>query len=150
MPRLIHKTSLDIAIVIIRTGVFKAARGGDAGINAFVEGKPKNLNQYVEATGATLKFNWSGPVRVNNTFPLEPNTLHEDLPWRAVVPVGTTRHLIVIGLDADDDVWAEAVGATPSYCLTSRMKAAYRHERAKLLKQETEDRIKTRPSVVVR
>ncbi len=119
-------------------------------MNSFVEGKPYNKKQHMGANGVRLKFNWSGPVRINNDFPLEPDTLHEDLPWRAVVPVGTTQHLTIVGLDADYDEWAEAVGVAPWYCLTNLMKTAYRERHAKILKLEIENRIQTRPPVVVR
>lgn len=150
MPILIHYTSLENAISIVRSGVFLTAGGGDACLNAFVEGRPASRGQEFQAEGVALRFDWSGPVRVNNAFPLETDVLHDDLPWRAVVPVGSTQHLRIVGLDAKEDAWIEAVGSAPWYCLTARMKSSYRRDRAEVLKGEIEGRIATRPPVVVR
>ncbi len=150
MPTLIHHTSLDRAISIVRTCVYKPAQSaGDEGLNAFVVGKPMNRGQWIEATGAVLKFDWSGPTRVNNVSPFEPNVLHENLPWRAFVPVGSTKYLRVIGLEADNEAWENQIETTPWYCLSGKMKAAYRQKHAKILKRKIEDRIATHPSVEV-
>lgn len=154
MTILLHITGLANAIAIVKSGVYLTSGADDTGsdscLNSFVLGREKCLGQDFESAGAVVRFEWLGPMRINNDFPLEPDVLHLDLPWRAMVPTGTTRHLRITGLRANFTHWVDEVRNPPWYCLTDTSKSRFRNEQAMVLKKDTAARIKTRPSIEVR
>jgi hypothetical protein len=150
LPVLIHITSLERAISIIRSGVFWAHGGGDAGLNAFVDGQPVNGANEFAANGAVLKLHWSGQVLENHEFPLQPNVLHTHLPWRAVVPTGTTCHLTAFALEAEQEQWISLAGKSPFYCLTKKMKEGFVANKVERLKQNVNKLLLDRPAIKVR
>lgn len=109
MTPLVHITSLESAISIILSGRYHPFQSHptltDSGLNAFIVDSIPNLRQEFGGVGARLLLNWNGPVEKRNNFPLPPNVLCTDMPWRVVVPLGTTEHLTLAGLDASDEEW---------------------------------------------
>ena len=108
--KIVHVTSIGSALAIMRSRVFLPASpdplNGDAGLNGLELSRSHECNDWwLTGTGARLPFEWGGPVDNSTTVPLAPNVLHDDMPYRVVVPAGTTRHLTLVGFEADPDVW---------------------------------------------
>ena len=101
--RIYHETSPWIAIHIARTQQFMGgAISGDAGLNCYIEGSLPDLNIFSQAEqkGALMTFEWSGPV---STEPYgvfgEPDTLYDQRPHRGFIPVDSTKHLKLVGIE---------------------------------------------------
>lgn len=149
-----HHTDVASAVTIIDEAQFRPRypdpRAGDSGLNCFIEGRPANRGQCIERQGATLSLGWSGPVQTGGVFPLTPDVLFDFLPWRAVVPHGTTRHLAVLGLEASQNAWEQCVEPAPWYCITAGLKRAFRARRAAIERTRILEKIDSCVSLCVR
>lgn len=115
-PHLIHETSLGIALDIIRTRCFL---GGeimhDGGVNAEIVNHSKKgiVKGQAKMTGALIKFEWRGPIRVTSSENFyDPDILYDqhqgDLS-RCFVPIGS-QHLYLIGLELiGDSSWCSMI-----------------------------------------
>jgi len=101
--RIYHETSPWIAIHVARTGQFMGgAISGDAGLNCYIEGSLPDLSLYSQAEqkGALITFEWSGPVSTERYGVFgEPDTLYDQRPHRGFIPVDSTKHLKLVGID---------------------------------------------------
>lgn len=149
-----HHTDLASALRIIEETQFRPRypdpRAGDSGLNCFIESRPANRAQWIERHGAILSLGWTGSVQIGGEFPLAPDILFDFLPWRAVVPHGTTRHLTIIGLEAPQSTWEERIDRTPWYYITSDMKRAFRARQAAVEQRRTLEKIGSGISLSVR
>jgi len=153
MTTLRHYTDLASALRIIEEGKFRPRysdpRAGDSCLNAFMDGRPANTDQCFEREGAILRFGWSGPVHIGGKFPLKADVLHDFLPWRVAVPLGTRRHLTVVGLDASGKAWEDYFDNAPWYCITASLQRGYRLQKMKAEKARIADMIASGVSVSV-
>lgn len=101
-----HITSLQSAINILETGTFhaysRALLNNDNGLNCFKSGESGNFTQCFKSdedkdVRAILSFRWKGKIidTDQDTYPpLKINVLHNQLPWRCFIRVGTDSELI--------------------------------------------------------
>lgn len=154
-----HETSPEIATEIARTGRFFAGPIlGDSGMNARIVNY--NAGQYnpdqAENRGALMSFDWGGPIGSNihiSGFP--PDELQDHFPHRALVPVGTTKHLRLVGIKLINGAsWEQAVTEPNlklgSVCewLVSRLPGWEKRE-ANRIEQEMKSIIKLQPSIKI-
>ncbi|MEK6352129.1 hypothetical protein [Burkholderia sola] len=112
MPiKLTHETAPYIARDIVESGSFIGGPIlGDAGMNAYIDGGLYNRDQ-AERTGATLEFEWTGPVSAAPARGVhEPDVLYDERPHRAFIFVCTRKHLRVTGVRFHSGLsWRDAV-----------------------------------------
>jgi len=90
MKKLIHVCSIASCINILN---------GDSGLNCFVDGEKFNKEQELTGEGAEIYIEWNGHFKytsMNEKFPLSPNILYIQPPWRAVIPFGTSKNNIKV------------------------------------------------------
>ncbi|WP_199028876.1 hypothetical protein [Ralstonia sp. ASV6] len=101
--RIYHETLPAIAIHIARTKQFICGEiAGDAGLNCYIEGSLPNLSVYSQAEkkGALITFEWTGPISSDGYWMFgDPDTLYDQRPHRGFVPVDTTQHLKLVGIE---------------------------------------------------
>lgn len=151
--KIVHITSIDAALSIIRSRTFVPAStdplNGDAGLNGLELSQSHECNDWwFTGTGARLLFEWDGPVDTSTTVPLSPNVLHDDMPYRVVVPAGTTRHLALTGFEPDPDLWT-AYPLLPWYCLTPASQNRARHRALVRLQRQIDAIVAARPAIRV-
>lgn len=76
---------------------YESPSAPDSGINCFIAGNDYDRRQWMEGNGAEIHFEWEGPVlevSPDEPFPLEPNILYNQAPWRAIIPAGTDKRNI--------------------------------------------------------
>lgn len=156
-----HETSPSIALAIARSR--KCLAGpilGDSGINVEIVGHPKQfLRGQAAHNGARLIFEWDGPVEHKNP-PLgyKPDHLYDEHPHRGIVPVGTTKHLHLVGIDLiNDSSWLTTV-VKPIFCITnpggwkkwySSKHPEWEFHAAKEIENEIDDLVRQRPLISV-
>ncbi|SDG90515.1 hypothetical protein [Pelagibacterium luteolum] len=117
-----HITSVSSALKILRSKVYRPAQPqrSDAGLYGLIA---NDRSTYSEPTseygGARLHFEWTGPVTTRPDWEPprnpSPNMLNHHLPFRVFVPIGTTRHLRLTGLEITPGGWANDL-AVPWHC----------------------------------
>lgn len=107
-----HYTYLYSALSILDEGYFRpcydSPLAGDSGLNCFISDRPKNLRQEISSKEARIDFVWTGPVEENGlklNLPYPKDVLIYQGNWRSVVPFGSSCHLRLAGILAEDDVW---------------------------------------------
>lgn len=151
MPiHLFHYTSLGAAIKIIRTQKYRTASGdpmnGDSGMNVGIVDEALS-NQHFEGWDVTLYFDFDGPLVPMTSFPLPVGSVYNALPWRAVVPLGTTKELRLIKLEEEDTCdWLEMIPPAPWWI---PFKKWYRKKKAQKLREQTFAMIAKRPLIKV-
>ena len=122
-----HETAPAIALNVARTKRFSAGSIlGDSGLNVEIVGHP--MGPYhpdqAEHTGAHLILEWSGPIRRSfepHGYP--PDIFFDQHPHRVFVPVGTTCHLRLTGVELDAGTsWQDSV-IRPTVSLGSSRRA---------------------------
>ena len=152
--KIVHITSIDAALSIMRTGTFRPVSSdplnGDAGLNAFDVSMPGEYNElWFSGTGAQITFEWDGPVDTRTDRPYPPNVLQDQMPYRVFVPVGTTQHLTLIGFEPDPQAWDNYELDLPWYYLTPTMRRKARRRALIALQAEIDAIIELRPAIHV-
>jgi hypothetical protein len=99
--KLIHYCEIDALIKILQSEMYVPAYSfplaGDSGINCFIRGREYNDCQCLHGEGVEMYFEWDGPLKeisIDTEFPLEPNVLHNQERWRAIIPALTDKENI--------------------------------------------------------
>lgn len=90
------------ALKVARTGRARAGDGlAESGLNCEIVVHALGFNEdQAQSRGALLTFEWTGPVLAAlGLVGYEPNILVDQHPHRALVPVGTTQHLRLVGVE---------------------------------------------------
>lgn len=151
MPtHLSHYTSLGAAINIVRSKTFKTASrdplNTDSGLNAGIVGQPL-ANQQFQGWDVTLFFDFDGPLVPMSQFPLAVGAVYDALPWRAVVPLGTTKELRLVKLEEEDDCdWLDCIPPVPWWM---PFKKCYRKQKALNLRDEIFDLVAQKPLIKI-
>lgn len=131
---LARRTSLVEAVEIARTGIYRPQSCDpalfDSGLNAFVADRPGVLSQAFASDEVWLVLYWRGPEQESDTFPLPPNTLCVQLPWRVVVPLGSDANLTIAGVSASEADWRNYEISYPWFCRVWPLKSWYRKRAA--------------------
>lgn len=154
-----HETSMAIAITIARTKVaFAGPILGDSGLNVIPVGlhhKPYISNQ-AQSRGALMTFTWGGPIDTGSGaggYP--PDRLQDEHAHRAVVPVGTTKHLKLQSIALIGEAsWLDVVqmpqwkiGTTIRWL--NSLREEWKEEQAKRIEKEINSIVAQRPSISV-
>lgn len=145
-----HYTYLHSALSILRKGHFRpcydSPLAGDSGLNCFISDRPKNLRQMISSKEARIDFVWTGPVEENGlklNVPYPRDVLIYQGAWRSVVPFGSSRHLRLLGIHAEDDVWNN------TWSESSRWPWLFPRIRIDVFRQSINRACSKRPSIVV-
>ncbi len=161
MPIILHhETSPRIAVQIARTRCCKAGPIlGDSGLNVII---PTNANGgyyagQAQNRGAILIFNWNGPVsraHFADGYPVD--TLYDQHPHRGFVPVGTTNHLKLVGIQLNKGVTWEMAVDVPEFRTKGRKLAwafskcpRWKRSQAALIEKEVEKILRGQPTMSV-
>ena len=155
-----HETSPRIALQIARTRCIRAGPIlGDSGLNVII---PTHANgEYFDGQaqnrGAILIFHWNGPVsraHFADGYPVD--TLYDQHPHRGFVPVGTTNHLKLHGIQLNEGFnWEMAVELPEFRTKGSKITWAFskcprwKSSQASLIKKEVERILSGRPTMSV-
>ena len=146
-------TSITKALKLIKTGVFIPSSielsHGDSCLNCFERGKKYNREIEFSSIGATILFEWTGPVVELDDLPYPINTLIRQ-PWRSVVPSGSTKFLRAIDvIDIKKFSWEECFPA-PGWLLLSSWKRRWLLRKIKEAQDELGNLLSSRPSIRVK
>jgi hypothetical protein len=96
-----------------------------------------------------LEFN-GGTPRKMMALPLPLGHVYDDLPWRAIVPNGTTEGLTMVDLELDQEVhWHDAVTEPPWWTVGKSLKNWWRDRAASKLKNEIFKLLASHPTLTV-
>lgn len=150
---LFHVTSICRLIQIVRRKRYKPAYqnpvAADSGLNAGIVEK-QLCNQCFTATGVKLLLEYYGPLAPMQSFPLPIGAVYDALPWRVVVPYGTTAGLVMTGLQFDKGVsWYDATPEAPWWLPGKALKTYWRKRKASELEAEIAGILKNRPLLTI-
>lgn len=164
--RLLHETSPSVALKVARSGQFMAGPIlGDAGLNAVMANHPKgNFNPgQAENRGATLEFEWSGPITMDN-YKSRPEIdyLYDQHPHRLFLFLGSRKHLQLVGVNLKQGYGWEEVIAPPTFnvgrffdrdmwreWLASYNKKRWVFEETKKIEREIKSIVAIKPSIEI-
>ena len=127
-------------------------RDGDSGLNCFEDDRDYHFDQYFAATGAKIKFKWSGSCvekSINHQFPVDPNVLTRQERWRSIVPFGSDRFLQMTGIEADFSEWQALCEPAPRWLLISPLKKKWRNYKARVYQTKVETELASNPAIGV-
>lgn len=115
--RIYHQTAPEVALAIAFTGQFWAGPIlGDSGLNAILINDPRGKFHYniADSTGATIAFDWNGPVlfdKISGDY--QPEHLYDEFPFRAFIPVGTSKNLKLSTIElSSSQTWGQALDSS--------------------------------------
>lgn len=146
-------TSVAEAIKMIKTGVYIPTNSdplnGDACLNTFERGLIYYKDQEYSSTGATMIFEWSGPVLETATLPYPVNTLIRHPGWRAAIPVGTNQFLRAVGLIKVERSSWEQMFPAPNWLILPYCKKRWLQARAIRVRLELRQLLASKPQIQV-
>lgn len=150
---LTHRTSLAIAIKISKTRVFKPRQsdplGGDSGMNVFEEGRTYYKKQEYGATGADIRFEWTGPCKEQKELPFDRDCLIRQNGWRSIVPFGTSKFIRMIAIKAELSEWEALCAPAPWWLFVQSNKNVWLRSKAAALENSVKRVLSDKPSIGV-